>query len=85
VQHKIDPTFSDHSALSLDGALQLLQQSGHALPDPGAGRDAWLQAVIDGVGCQPRSLTGLREPAPLSSRSPARSIASRAPASRRSC
>ncbi len=61
MQHKIDQTFSDHAALSLDGALQLLQQSGHALPDPRAGRDAWLQAVIDGL-CELSSrdpLTGL--------------------------
>ena len=33
VHRKIDPTFSDRAALSLDGALQLLQQSGQALPD----------------------------------------------------
>ena len=39
----------------------MLQQSGHALPDPRAGRDAWLQAVIDGL-CELSSrdpLTGL--------------------------
>ena len=58
---KIDPTFSDHAALSLDGALQLLQQSGHELPDRSSAPDAWLQAVIDGL-CELSSrdpLTGL--------------------------
>ena len=58
---KIDPTFSNHAALSLDGALQLLQQSGHVLPDRASAPDAWLQAVIDGL-CQLSSrdpLTGL--------------------------
>ncbi len=61
MHRKIDPTFSDPAALSLDGALQLLQQSGHALPDRKAAPDAWLQAVIDGL-CQLSSrdpLTGL--------------------------
>ena len=61
MQHKIEPTFSEHAALSLDGALQLLQQSGHALPDRLADPHAWLQAVIDGL-CQLSSrdpLTGL--------------------------
>jgi len=61
VRSKIDPTFSDHAALSLDGALQLLQQSGHALPDRMVSEDAWLQAVIDGL-CELSSrdpLTGL--------------------------
>ena len=59
--HKTDPTFSDHAALSLDGALQLLQQSGHVLPDRSSAPDAWLQAVIDGL-CELSSrdpLTGL--------------------------
>ncbi len=58
---KIDPTLGDPAALSLDGALQLLQQSGHALPDRKTHGDAWLQAVIDGL-CQLSSrdpLTGL--------------------------
>jgi len=61
VPAKIDPTFSHRAALSLDGALQLLQQSGHALPNRDADGDAWLQAVIDGL-CQLSSrdpLTGL--------------------------
>jgi diguanylate cyclase (GGDEF)-like protein len=61
VRHKIDPTFSDHAALSLDGALQLLQQSGRVLPDRRISEDAWLQAVIDGL-CELSSrdpLTGL--------------------------
>jgi diguanylate cyclase (GGDEF)-like protein len=61
VQHKIDPTFREHAALRLDGALQLLQQSGHALPDRGADPDAWLQALIDTL-CELSSrdaLTGL--------------------------
>ena len=48
--------------LSLHGALQLLQQSGHALPARQGGADAaWLQAVIDGL-CELSSrdpLTGL--------------------------
>jgi diguanylate cyclase len=58
----IDPPFSDSNALSLDGALQLLEQSGHRLPDIQlAGKAAWLQAVIDGL-CELSSrdpLTGL--------------------------
>jgi diguanylate cyclase len=62
VQPKIDPTPSDRNALSLDGALQLLHQSGHGLPDrKSVGDAAWLQAVIDGL-CQLSSrdpLTGL--------------------------
>ena len=51
----------DDNALRLDGALQLLQQSGHRLPDLTSGRAAWLQAVIDGL-CELSSrdpLTGL--------------------------
>ena len=59
---KIDPTFGSASSLSLQGALQLLEQSGHPLPDPLlAGNDAWLQAVVDGL-CELSSrdpLTGL--------------------------
>ena len=58
---KIEPTFSHRAALSLEGALQLLQQSGHVLPDPYSDGDAWLQAVIDGL-CELSSrdpLTGL--------------------------
>jgi diguanylate cyclase len=61
VQPKTEPTFSDQAALRLDGALQLLQQSGHALPDRGASEEAWLQAVINGL-CELSSrdpLTGL--------------------------
>ncbi len=58
---KLDPTFDNSAALSLGGALQLLQQSGHVLPDPERSRTAWLQAVIDGL-CELSSrdpLTGL--------------------------
>jgi diguanylate cyclase (GGDEF)-like protein len=59
---KIDPPLSDRGTLSLDGALQLLQQSGHALPERRSAGDAvWLQAVVDGL-CQLSSrdpLTGL--------------------------
>ena len=59
---KIDPTFGSASSLSLEGALQLLEQSAHPLPDRLlAGDDAWLQAVVDGL-CQLSSrdpLTGL--------------------------
>ncbi|HEX7439776.1 MAG TPA: GGDEF domain-containing protein [Caldimonas sp.] len=57
-----EPTHSDPSALRLDTALQLLQQSGHAWPagtHPGSA--AWLQGVIDGL-CELSSrdaLTGL--------------------------
>ncbi|HEX2542057.1 MAG TPA: GGDEF domain-containing protein [Caldimonas sp.] len=50
------------ASLSLEGALQLLEQSGHVLPDRHlSGDDAWLQAVVDGL-CQLSSrdpLTGL--------------------------
>jgi diguanylate cyclase (GGDEF)-like protein len=57
------PGPNDRSAetLRLDAALQLLQQSGLALPDVTDGRTAWLQAVIDGL-CKLSSrdpLTGL--------------------------
>jgi diguanylate cyclase (GGDEF)-like protein len=62
VASKIDPTFGSASSLSLEGALQLLEQSGHVLPDrQGTGDDAWLQAVVDGL-CELSSrdpLTGL--------------------------
>ncbi|MGZ5187543.1 MAG: GGDEF domain-containing protein [Caldimonas sp.] len=58
----IEPSPADSNALSLDGALQLLEQSGHSLPDlREAGKAAWLQAVIDGL-CELSSrdpLTGL--------------------------
>jgi diguanylate cyclase len=58
----IDPSSSDSNALSLDGALQLLEQSGHRLPPlQEVGKAAWLQAVIDGL-CELSSrdaLTGL--------------------------
>ena len=60
VRPKIEPTFGS-AALQLDAALQLLQQSGHALPDRDRSEDAWLQAVIDGL-CELSSrdaLTGL--------------------------
>ena len=57
-----DPTTSDQPALNLDAALQLLDQSGHPLPDlRQAGKALWLQAVIDGL-CELSSrdpLTGL--------------------------
>ena len=58
----IDTPLNDSNALSLDGALQLLEQSGHRLPDMRtAGKAVWLQAVIDGL-CELSSrdpLTGL--------------------------
>ena len=57
-----DATPEAHAALSLRGALQLLQQSGHTLPERRGSTDvAWLQAVIDGL-CELSSrdpLTGL--------------------------
>jgi diguanylate cyclase (GGDEF)-like protein len=57
-----DPTTRDAHALNLDAALQLLDQSGHLLPDlREAGKALWLQAVIDGL-CELSSrdpLTGL--------------------------
>ncbi len=37
------------SALKLDEALQLLRQSGHALPAAEPGSEAWLQALIDSL------------------------------------
>ena len=58
---EIAPIFSKRAGLELDGALQLLQQSGYALPDRARSEDAWLQAVIDGL-CELSSrdpLTGL--------------------------
>ncbi len=62
MQPRISPTAADSQTLSLEGALQLLAQSGHALPDPQfVGHPAWLQAVIDGL-CELSSrdpLTGL--------------------------
>jgi diguanylate cyclase len=62
VQSRISPTAADSQTLSLDGALLLLEQSGHGLPDPRvAGQAAWLQAVVDGL-CELSSrdpLTGL--------------------------
>jgi diguanylate cyclase len=62
VQPRTDPPSPDSNALGLEGALQLLEQSGHPLPDLAtAGKAAWLQAVIDGL-CQLSSrdpLTGL--------------------------
>jgi diguanylate cyclase (GGDEF)-like protein len=61
VTDTIDPTAKRPAALRLDGALQLLQQSAHALPDRKANPELWLQAVIDGL-CQLSSrdpLTGL--------------------------
>ncbi len=62
MQPRTDPPPSDSNALGLEGALQLLEQSGHPLPNLAtAGKAAWLQAVIDGL-CQLSSrdpLTGL--------------------------
>jgi diguanylate cyclase (GGDEF)-like protein len=62
VQPRISPPADDSQTLSLEGALQLLEQSGHRLPDPQvAGKASWLQAVIDGL-CELSSrdpLTGL--------------------------
>jgi diguanylate cyclase len=62
VPTKIDPTFGKATSLSLGGALQLLEQSGHVLPDHRmVGAEHWLQAVIDGL-CELSSrdpLTGL--------------------------
>jgi diguanylate cyclase (GGDEF)-like protein len=56
------PSPRDSHALNLDAALQLLEQSGHALPSlREVGKALWLQAVIDGL-CQLSSrdpLTGL--------------------------
>jgi len=57
-----DPSTRESQALNLDAALQLLDQSGHRLPDRRqAGKALWLQAVIDGL-CELSSrdpLTGL--------------------------
>ena len=57
-----DSRTREAEALNLDAALQLLEQSGHRLPDlREAGKAAWLQAVIDGL-CELSSrdaLTGL--------------------------
>ena len=57
-----DTSPTSPTALSLHGALQLLQQSGHTLPTRHGPADvAWLQAVIDGL-CELSSrdpLTGL--------------------------
>ena len=57
-----DPPTREAQALNLDAALQLLDQSGHRLPDlREAGKAVWLQAVIDGL-CELSSrdpLTGL--------------------------
>jgi diguanylate cyclase len=62
VHPKTDLSATDSNALSLQGALQLLEQSGHRLPDPQvAGKVAWLQAIVDGL-CELSSrdpLTGL--------------------------
>jgi diguanylate cyclase len=62
VPHPTDPSADDQHALHLDAALQLLDQSGHRLPDlRQAGKALWLQAVIDGL-CELSSrdpLTGL--------------------------
>jgi len=62
VPHPTAPSTSDPQALNLDAALQLLDQSGHRLPDlRQAGKAVWLQALIDGL-CELSSrdpLTGL--------------------------
>jgi diguanylate cyclase len=56
------PRKSAAPSLRLDAALQLLEQSAHALPDLAeVGKQAWLQAVVDGL-CEISSrdaLTGL--------------------------
>lgn len=60
--HPTDPPTGEQNALNLDAALQLLDQSGHRLPDlRQVGKALWLQAVIDGL-CELSSrdpLTGL--------------------------
>jgi diguanylate cyclase (GGDEF)-like protein len=57
-----EPSTREAQALNLDAALQLLEQSGHRLPDlREAGKALWLQAVINGL-CELSSrdpLTGL--------------------------
>jgi diguanylate cyclase len=57
-----DSPSRDSHALNLDAALQLLEQSGHPLPNlREVGKALWLQAVIDGL-CELSSrdpLTGL--------------------------
>ena len=57
-----EPSTREAQALNLDAALQLLEQSGHGLPDlREAGKALWLQAVINGL-CELSSrdpLTGL--------------------------
>ena len=62
MQFPADTPPTPPTSLGLHGALQLLQQSGHALPTRhGAADVAWLQAVIDGL-CELSSrdpLTGL--------------------------
>lgn len=62
VHSKFRPITSEPKALSLEGALQLLQQSGQALSaGHPVGSDAWLQSLIDGL-CELSSrdaLTGL--------------------------
>ena len=84
---KIDPPLSDRGTLSLDGALQLLEQSGHVLPERRSAGDAvWLQAVVDGL-CQLSSrdpLTGLANRRHFELTLASEATGSRAPASRRS-
>jgi diguanylate cyclase len=59
---RTEPIASDHSTLKLADALQLLQRSGHPLPDRAqVGDVVWLQALIDAL-CEISSrdpLTGL--------------------------
>ncbi len=59
---RTEPIVSDHSTLKLADALQLLQRSGHPLPDRSqVGDVVWLQALIDAL-CEISSrdpLTGL--------------------------
>ena len=59
---KTEPDSVDAQRLRLDAALQLLQQSGHDLPELAeVGKQLWLQAVVDGL-CELSSrdaLTGL--------------------------
>jgi len=62
VSARPQPTKTSAPSLRLDAALQLLEQSGHVLPELAeVGKQAWLQAVVDGL-CEISSrdaLTGL--------------------------
>jgi len=61
VKRPLDTRPPDPAALRLDTALQLLEQSGHAVPPGAPGSAVWLQGVIDAL-CDLSSrdaLTGL--------------------------